>query len=527
MTKTRPCIKHHPDPGPTQKTCRLCWLALNHPGYQAAWGLPVTATRVPPRGEAVPQTQFTPAGPVAGPGTELKLLLDTLGVRPREGCACKSRMTQMNQWGVAGCEQNRDEIIRWLKDEAGKTRGWEKVKAAARAVVHGILLDPLNVEGSLLDYAVHRARKKEAAGATAPAAGPAPPTAGGVIPRQFGLYIVTNQGREALLAKAKEYLAESDWDFPITVVTNGPPNPRPDWNRSSRDYYQVLDRAVGDGHDHVVILEDDCRVGYHFRQNLEAWGPYRTGQLDFASLYTPDTVYEPFVHTDPVGGYALPNPQRLSGPNDAFWMRHRLYGSQCYVLSREFARFARDRWLTQTGGQDARMITLAQYYRKPMWWAVPGLVQHDPTVTNFNTPPHYDRGFRPDGTVQPGPCYIASPDAEGALGWDEQFYIFRACANLKVCLTGTHGSRVRPCVAQVASEILEDLPGDVEIIAGESITRDQVFKALARARCVMVTRYPDPWVPDARAVVFELLNTGVARVTAHVNNLVVLADARG
>jgi hypothetical protein len=71
---------------------------------------------------------------VRGPGTELHRLLGRFGIHMQKGCGCKGRMVQMNKWGPAGCAENFETIIEWLKEEAGK-RGLPFFSMPARMLV--------------------------------------------------------------------------------------------------------------------------------------------------------------------------------------------------------------------------------------------------------------------------------------------------------------------------------------------------------------------------------------------------------
>jgi len=57
-----------------------------------------------------------------GPGTELHNLLAKFGIHMAPGCSCRARMTQMNKWGIEGCEQNVETIVEWMKEEAAKRK---------------------------------------------------------------------------------------------------------------------------------------------------------------------------------------------------------------------------------------------------------------------------------------------------------------------------------------------------------------------------------------------------------------------
>lgn len=94
-----------------------------------------------------------------GPGTELKRLLESLGVGSVENCSCRARMEEMNRIGVAQCRERRDEIAGWLRDGQSQF-GWAaKLGAAARSVSSGLAfkLDWTDPFQGLVDEAIRRA----------------------------------------------------------------------------------------------------------------------------------------------------------------------------------------------------------------------------------------------------------------------------------------------------------------------------------------------------------------------------------
>ncbi len=104
------------------------------------------------------------AVPSHGPGTELHDLYASLGVNMMAGCPCRSRIAQMNGWGVAGCREHRDEIIAWMREMAPKY-GWrDKLAAAAAAIASGLAwkIDWLDPFAGIVDEAILRAEAKEA-----------------------------------------------------------------------------------------------------------------------------------------------------------------------------------------------------------------------------------------------------------------------------------------------------------------------------------------------------------------------------
>lgn len=72
-----------------------------------------------PSAEA-PPTDATYAWDPAGAGTQLKKLLAKVGIKSTENCSCNARAKLMNANGIEWCEQNVNEIVGWLKEEAAK-----------------------------------------------------------------------------------------------------------------------------------------------------------------------------------------------------------------------------------------------------------------------------------------------------------------------------------------------------------------------------------------------------------------------
>lgn len=58
----------------------------------------------------------------SGPGTELKKLLRLVGITATPTCPCNARAAQMDAWGPDECETRLDEIVDWLREEAGRRR---------------------------------------------------------------------------------------------------------------------------------------------------------------------------------------------------------------------------------------------------------------------------------------------------------------------------------------------------------------------------------------------------------------------
>jgi hypothetical protein len=131
------------------------WFVAYHTGKQH--GLTVLGKRPEDR----PPKVIHIGPPGFGPGTELRKMLESIGVNAAPGCDCKARQAQMDIWGVEECRNHREEIIGWMRDGQGRW-GWAaKIKAAALAVQTGLAfkLNPADPFPTLIDEAIRRAEK--------------------------------------------------------------------------------------------------------------------------------------------------------------------------------------------------------------------------------------------------------------------------------------------------------------------------------------------------------------------------------
>lgn len=118
-----------------------------------------------------PETAVAGFNVPAGPGTELKKILHSLGINPSPECSCNRRAMQMDAWGADGCEapENFATIVGWLKE-----RTWKDLDitgAVAKAFFTGIAweLNPLDPYSSLVKLCIKRARETDARRAAAAA----------------------------------------------------------------------------------------------------------------------------------------------------------------------------------------------------------------------------------------------------------------------------------------------------------------------------------------------------------------------
>ncbi len=78
-----------------------------------------------------------------GVGTELKKILSWFNINSSPTCSCNARAKQMNENGIHWCENNKDLIISWLKEEAIKRN----------------MLFSVYIAKKILNLAIQRAKK--------------------------------------------------------------------------------------------------------------------------------------------------------------------------------------------------------------------------------------------------------------------------------------------------------------------------------------------------------------------------------
>lgn len=160
MTKKpeRACRNAHPWPLASAPWCGVCRFVLAHPDFYSE---PATQTGPVPVAENLTTANLSSVLPEGGggPGTELKLLLSSLGVSVVPGCGCEDRTLLMDGWGPVGCRVRRWEIVTWLKQAVKQSPILRLVRAGAFA----FLTNPTDPVGGLVDEAIRRAEAKNAA----------------------------------------------------------------------------------------------------------------------------------------------------------------------------------------------------------------------------------------------------------------------------------------------------------------------------------------------------------------------------
>lgn len=90
----------------------------------------------PAKAEPAPAKEL----PMGGAGTELKKLLEKIGITPSPTCTCNAHAREMDDRGTWWCEQNMEKIVGWLNDEI-RRRKITKIQMA-RIAIKALVNDP-------------------------------------------------------------------------------------------------------------------------------------------------------------------------------------------------------------------------------------------------------------------------------------------------------------------------------------------------------------------------------------------------
>jgi protein-L-isoaspartate O-methyltransferase len=392
---------------------------------------------------------------------------------------------------------------------------------------------PLPLPGEARDTSEEKARPPR--NALHEVVGPLPAS----FPRLRAYCVSYPANHESLQATLADF-RHSDWgEEPLVFVQ--PEDWPPGKPSSSRNYRRVLQHAYEDGCDFALILEDDVRVNRWLRHNLTTLPLIRRDQCDYLSLFLPDLIVAPWQRHERHLGYRLAKPI-YSGPRQ-IWQRHRIWGSQAYVLSRRFLRAALERWDRLGEGQDARVLFICDELQLPLWYTCPCLVEHAPLTSVFATPAAHAPDFDPDFRLEIGSGFQPPEAIPGWLTVEEGALLWEHAAGCRVLELGTGLGRATVCLAQQAQQVVTidwsdqaeaqewsrryQVPnrivfrqGEVERIAAHLEGRfDLVFvdsdpdeasvrreletalRVLEPGGQIAVHNYPDPRWPDVRRVV--------------------------
>jgi LPS sulfotransferase NodH len=264
-------------------------------------------------------------------------------------------------------------------------------------------------------------------------------------------YVVTYLANQESAQLTLDNIHQSDWgEEPLLFVQPA------DWpvgyDAAACNYKRALEHAADDGCDFALVLEDDIRVCRHLRHNLTTLPLVARDQCDFLSLYVPDLVANPWERVEPHLGYRLARPL-YSGPN-RLWEKHRLWGSQGYLLSRRFIHAALERWDRLKMGLDSRAISVCSELKLPMWYTAPCLVEHAPLRSAHSTPLAHAPDFEPEFRLEIKPGFQPPEAIPGWLTVEESQALWQAATGQTVLELGRAAGRATVCLGQSARRVV-------------------------------------------------------------------------
>jgi len=179
--------------------------------------------------------------------------------------------------------------------------------------------------------------------------------------RRTTAYVLSCPDREELRRQTIANLLATDWHAEPEIEIDQTTCERRQ-ERQERTALRLLQKAVADGSDFILFLEDDLDFNQHLRHNLQRWYPFVSAlprRHFFASLYNPNV--RPLM-LDSRRAFFVADPRTV-------------YGSQAFLLSQTTARYITEHWSDVIGMQDMKMSRLAARVC-PTYYHTPSLVQH-------------------------------------------------------------------------------------------------------------------------------------------------------
>jgi hypothetical protein len=194
-------------------------------------------------------------------------------------------------------------------------------------------------------------------------------------------YMMSCPDRAGMRDQTLRNLAATDWHDEVRVEIDSTAHERRQ-ERQEATARRLLERAVADGPEFILFLEDDLQFNRHLRHNLCHWPPLLktgSGAHFFASLYNPLVAALEVRH------------------DQAFLKAHpeSVYGSQSFLISLSTARYILEHWSEIPGMQDIKMSRLGARVT-PIFYHTPSMVQHVGQTSAWGGRYHMAYDFAPD-----------------------------------------------------------------------------------------------------------------------------------
>lgn len=176
-------------------------------------------------------------------------------------------------------------------------------------------------------------------------------------------YMQTCRARNSVRITTLAELKSTDWADTPLVVWDDPTHDTAQ-ERQNALVHRILQLAVSDSAEMMLLLEDDLNFNRHIQHNLSVWYPLRSLSRDqhfFASLYHPSGIR--LLEHSQFQNYATVDVSSVSG-------------SQALLVSLKTVRYMLTCWGVEPGPHiDLKLARLAARVC-PLTYHIPSLVQH-------------------------------------------------------------------------------------------------------------------------------------------------------
>ena len=195
--------------------------------------------------------------------------------------------------------------------------------------------------------------------------------------------MVSSQGREEFRSQTLQNLSRTDWPIePTLLALNDGEGGDPEEQRL-RTTLHLLSRFLDGTGDYLLYLEDALEFNRYLHHNVLRWLPIRSRAVTLASLYNPGILEEACELT-----------------LNAYLMRaDHVFGSEAFLISRRTARYLIEHWIEAKGAPDVRMARLAGWFKEPIYYHSPSLVQRvrkpaEKTTATFHQAVDFDSDWK-------------------------------------------------------------------------------------------------------------------------------------
>jgi predicted O-methyltransferase YrrM len=253
---------------------------------------------------------------------------------------------------------------------------------------------------------------------------------------QIAAYMLSCPAREAIRGQTLANLAATDWGEPAIVEIDQTTHERRQ-QRQTETAFRLLQRAVGDGLDFFLFLEDDLDFNRNLRRNLQQWYPLTQitpGDHFFASLYNPNVRA---LDRDDAKSFFIADPDSV-------------YGSQAFLLSAATARHVVEKWESHIGMQDIKMSRLAAQVTS-IYYHRPSLAQHTGQDSAWGGPYHQAPDFQREWTNCVAPRGVSHPIILNQMGKVEGWLDDREARLLADTVAGLSPATAPHCIVEIGS----------------------------------------------------------------------------